>query len=140
MLVIAGLGLRVALAITLLRIALLRLRRNRLDRGRSRSHAGLRHRRLTAWRRRRGAELAQPLFKLPVAELQLLVLTGQLPELVFQPLDPHFQVGVIGLRRDLRGALRSTFPRERDLCGRCLHRQTQHHGDRRGTGSIEESG
>ena len=107
-------GLRIALLlaspllrITLLRIALLPLRRAGLNWRRRRGHAGLRHRRLAAWRRRRGAELAQPIFELPVAELQFLVLAGQLPELAFQPLDPHFQIGVIGLRLALRVALRS---------------------------------
>jgi len=128
------------LRITLLRIALLPLWRTGLNWRRSRCRTGLRHRRLAAWRRRRGAELAQPILELPVAELQLLVLAGQLPELVFQPLDPHFQVGVVGLPLDLRRALLRTLPRERDLCGRGLHRQAQHRGDRRGTGSIEESG
>ena len=141
LLVIAGLRLRVTLrlAITLLRIALLRLRRSGLNRGRSRGHVGLRHRRLAAWRRRRGAELAQPILKLAVTELQLLVLAGQLPKLVFQPLDPHFQVGVVRLHLALRGALRRTLPRERDLRGRGLHRQSQRHGNRRGAGGIEKS-
>jgi hypothetical protein len=68
--------------------------------------------------------------------LQFLVLAGQLPELVFQPLDPHFQIGVLGLHLALLGALLRTLPRERNLRGRGLHRQAQHHGDRRGTGSI----
>ena len=147
LLVIAGLGLRIALLlprpllrIALLRIALLPLRRARLNGSRRRGHVGLRHRRLAARRGRRGAKLAQPLFELPVAVLQLLVLAGQLPELVFQPLDPHFQIGVVGLHLALRGALRRTLPRERDLCGRGLHRQDQHRGNRRGTGSIEKSG
>jgi hypothetical protein len=72
--------------------------------------------------------------------LQLLVLAGQLPELVFQPLDPHFQVGVIGLHLALRSALRRTLPRERDLCGRGLHGKNQRHGNRRGAGGIEKSG
>ena len=140
-------GLRIALLlassllrITLLRIALLPLRRPGLDWRRRRGHAGLRHRRLAARCGRRGAKLAQPILKLAVAILQFLVLAGQLPELVFQPLNPHFQVGVIRLRLDLRGPLRRTLPREGDLCGRGLHGQSQHRGDRRGTGSIEESG
>jgi len=128
------------LRISLLRIALLSLWRTGLNRGRSRGHVGLRHRRLAAWRRRRGAELAQPVFELPVAELEFLVLAGQLPELVFQPLDPHFQIGVVRLHLALRSALLRTLPRERDLCGRGLRRQAQHRSDRRGTGSMEESG
>ena len=125
LLVVAPLGRRITLLlagpllrISLLRIALLSLWRTGLNRGRSRGHAGLRDRRLAAWRRRRGAELAQPIFELPVAELEFLVLAGQLPKLVFQPLDPHFQVGVVGLRRSLRGTLRRTLPRKRDLCER----------------------
>jgi hypothetical protein len=124
LLVVAGLGLRIALLlarpllrITLLRIALLPLRRTGLNRRRSRGRAGLRHRRLATRRGRCGAKLTQPILKLAVTVLQFLVLAGQLPKLVFQPLDPHFQVGVIGLRLDLRGALRRTLPRERDLCG-----------------------
>ena len=87
-----------------------------------------------------GAKLAQPILELAVAILQFLVLAGQLPELVFQPLDSHFQVGVVGLRRGLRAALRRTLPRKRDLSGRGLRGQSQHRGNRRGAGSIEESG
>jgi hypothetical protein len=63
-----------------------------------------------------------------------------LPELAFQPLDPHFQIGVVGLRRGLRPTLRRTLPRERDLRERGLHGQAKHRGDGRGTGSIEKSG
>ncbi len=146
LLVVAGLGLRIALLarallrIALLRIALLSLRRAGLNRGRCCGHVRLRSRGLATRRGRCGAKLAQPILKLAVAVLQFLVLAGQLPELVFQPLDPHFQIGVIRLRRDLRGALRRTLPRKCNLCGRGLHRQAQHRGDRRGTGSIEESG
>ena len=103
LLVVAGLGLRIACGCgCLLRIALLPLRRGGLSRRRGRGHVGLRGRRLAARRRRRGAELAQPIFKLAVAVLQLLVLAGQLPELVFQPLDPHLHIGVVGLRLALR--------------------------------------
>ena len=60
---------------------------------------GCGHRRLgrRALRRRR-AELPQPLLELAVAVLQFLVLAGQLPQLVFQPLDPHLEVGIVGLR------------------------------------------
>ena len=49
-------------------------------------------------RGRSPAKLPQPLLELAVAVLQLLVLAGQLPQLVFQPLDPHFSVGIVGLR------------------------------------------
>ena len=46
--------------------------------------------------RRRGTELAQPLLKLAVTVLQFLVLAGELPKLVLQPLDAHFEVGILG--------------------------------------------
>jgi hypothetical protein len=42
--------------------------------------------------------LPQPLLKLAVAILQFLILAGQLPQLVFKPLDPHFEIGIVGLR------------------------------------------
>jgi hypothetical protein len=91
--------------------------------------------------RRRGAELAQPILELAVTVLQLLVLAGQLPELAFQPLDPHLHIGVVRLRLALRIALLlRAFPRERDLCGCSLCGQHQHRGNRRGAGGIEESG
>ena len=76
---------------------------------------------LAAGRVRRGAELPHSLFELAVAVLQLLVLTGQLPQLAFQPLDPHFLVGIVGLRES-------------------LGRQRQHRGDGRSAGCIEKSG
>ena len=53
---------------------------------------------LAAGRDRRAAELAQPLFELAVSVLQFLVLAGELPQLVLEPLDPHFRVAIIGLR------------------------------------------
>ncbi|KRR09658.1 hypothetical protein CP49_35945 [Bradyrhizobium valentinum] len=125
----------------MLRIALRPLRRAGLNWRRRRGYVGLLRTHGLATRRGRcSAKLTQPVLKLAVTVLQFLVLAGQLPELVFQPLDPHLQIGVIGLRLDLRGALWRTLPRKRDLCGRSLHRQAQHRGDRRGTGSIEESG
>ena len=78
-----------------------------------------------AGRRRRGAELAQPILELAVAVLQFLVLAGQLAELVFQPLDPHLQIGVVGLRLALRIALLlRTLPGKRDLGGCGLRGQT----------------
>ena len=95
-LLIAGLRLLVA--------ALLRIRRRLPVAG-----IGLRgcggHVRL-GWRRCgrcwwRGAKLTQPLFELPVAILQFLVLAGDLPELVLQPLDAQFEVGILG--KSLRG-------------------------------------
>jgi hypothetical protein len=45
----------------------------------------------------------QALFELSVAVLQLLILASELAQLIFELLDPHFRVGVIGLRRSLRG-------------------------------------
>ncbi len=90
--------------------------------------------------RRRRAELAQPLFELAVAVLQFLVLAGQLPELLLEPLDPHFRVAVIGLFLLPRGTLLRTLPWKRELRGGDLHGRSQHHGDRRGAGSVKESG
>jgi hypothetical protein len=53
--------------------------------------------------------------------LQFLVLARQLPQLIFQPLDPHFSVGIVGLCESLR-------------------RQRQHRGDGRSAGEPEKSG
>jgi hypothetical protein len=53
--------------------------------------------------------------------LQLLVLAGQLAQLILEPLDPHFGVGIFGLRESLR-------------------RQSQHRGNCRGTGHIKKPG
>jgi len=52
-----------------------------------------------------GATLKRPqaLFELPVAVLQFLVLAGELAKLVFQPLDPQFQVAIVGLGEGGRG-------------------------------------
>jgi hypothetical protein len=46
------------------------------------------------------AALKQPqaIFELPVAILQLLILAGELPQLILKLLNPHFRVGTIGLR------------------------------------------
>ncbi len=41
----------------------------------------------------------QALFELPVAVLQLLVLAGELPQLVLKLLDAHFRIGIVGLRQ-----------------------------------------
>ena len=43
----------------------------------------------------------QPLFELPVAVLQLLVLAGELPQLILKLLDAHFRVDGVGLRKSL---------------------------------------
>ena len=92
-LLVARLGLRIA------RLAWAAGRRIGLRRRRHRGHAGLGHRRLAGRRRgRAAAELPQPLLELAVAILQFLVLAGQLPQLVFEPLDPHLEIGIVGLR------------------------------------------
>ena len=102
-------------------------------------HVGLRG--LATRRGRRGAKLTQPILELAVTVLQFLVLAGQLPELAFQPLDPHLHITVVRLRLALRIALLlRAFPWERDLCGCCLYGQSQYRGSRRGAGRIEESG
>ena len=46
-------------------------------------------------------QLAQSFFQLTVAILKFLVLPGQLPELILQPLDPDLRVLVIRLRKRL---------------------------------------
>ena len=102
---VTGLGLRLPIG----RIGLRHRRR--------RGHAGLGDGRLAAGCRRRAAELPQALFELAVAVLQFLVLAGQLPQLVFQPLDPHFRIGIVGLRES-------------------LGRQSQHRGNRRSAGRL----
>ena len=81
----------------------LRLPRGRLHR-RSGGDAGLHHGRLTCGgltgRNTRCATLKRPqaLLKLPVAVLQLFVLAGELPQLIFELLDAHFRVDLTGLR------------------------------------------
>jgi hypothetical protein len=81
----------------------LRLPRCRLHR-RSGGDAGLDHGRLTCGgltgRNTRCATLKRPqaLLKLPVAVLQLFVLAGELPQLIFELLDAHFRVDLTGLR------------------------------------------
>ena len=64
----------------------------------------------------------------------------ELPELLLEPLDPHFRVAVIGLLLTSRATLLRTLPGKRELRGRGLHGRSQHHGDRRGAGSVKESG
>jgi hypothetical protein len=63
----------------------------------------------------------QTLFKLPVAELQFLVLPGQLPDLIFQLLDPDLRIEIVGLRQRLRA-------------------QTEHRGQGGGARNFMESG
>ena len=74
-----------------------RARRRRGDHGRGR--AGLPR------RSGRRACLQRPelLFKLPIAILQLFILAGELPQLIFKPLDLHFRIDVVGLRRSRHG-------------------------------------
>ena len=97
--------LRLAIAWLRLAIARLSLRRSIRCIGLRRrigGNAGLGDRRLAASYGRRAAELPQALFQLTVAVLQLLVLAGQLPQLVLQPLDPHLHIRIIGLGESLR--------------------------------------
>jgi len=78
------------------------IHRIRLDRG-SRSDVGLADSRLTAGRGLRAA-LKQPqaLFELPVSVLQLLILAGELPQLILELLNPHFRINILGLRESVR--------------------------------------
>ena len=48
--------------------------------------------------RRAALERPQAIFELPVAVLQLLILAGELPQLILELLNSHFRVDVIGLR------------------------------------------
>ena len=127
LLVIATLRLP-AIALLGLPVSLLRLGVARLDLRvslrllcrRHRRDIGLAGRSLSRSAARLAAELAQPLLELAVAVLQLLVLTGQLPQLVFKPLDPHLGIGIVGLgkhwcrnveqRRDRRGGGKKMKP------------------------------
>ena len=97
------------------------MRRTGLHR-RRRGDAGLGDGRLSAGGGLRAAlKLPQALFELPVAVLQLLVLAGELPQLVLELLDAHFRVGSSD-------------------CAERLRRQRQHRGDRRGAGNSMKSG
>src|SRR5438105_1054141 len=60
----------------------------------------------------------------PTAVLQFLVLAGDLPELVLQPLDAHLEVGILGQGRTNK-ALRS---------------KGEHRGGCHGTESVVKSG
>src|SRR5262249_42603942 len=54
-------------------------------------------------RRRRAALKVPPaLLKLPIAVLQFLILPGELPDGVFEPLDAQRRIALIRLRKDLR--------------------------------------
>jgi hypothetical protein len=92
-----------------------------LRRGRSR-HAGLGSDRGRSGRALHAAlELPQAFFELTIAVLQLLVLAGQLPQLVFQLLDAHFRISIIGL-------------------GKTGGRQREQRGERRGDGHVMQTG
>ncbi len=72
--------------------------RTRLHRG-SRGDVGLGDGGLTHGGALRAAlEQPQALFELPVAVLQLLILAGELPQLILKLLNSHFRVGIVGLR------------------------------------------
>jgi hypothetical protein len=75
---------------------------------------------------RRGATLQRPqtVFELAVAVLQLLVLAGELPQLVLELLNAHFRIRIL----------------RKGPGGQGLRRQHQHRGDRRGAGSFMKSG
>jgi hypothetical protein len=76
-------------------------RRIRLYR-RRRGDAGLTDGRLTAGGGLRAAlKQLQAIFELPVAVLQLLILAGELPQLIFKLLNSQFRVDIIGLRERL---------------------------------------
>src|SRR5207248_6409794 len=109
--------LRLAVAALRLRWAIGRVGLRRRQRG---CDTPLHCRSRTARGRLRIAELPQALFELAVAELQFLVLAGQLPQLVFQPLDAHFRIRILRLREGLRA-------------------ERQHRGDGHGGGHFEKS-
>jgi len=96
-------------------------RRVRLHR-RRRGNVGLGDGRLTDGRARRAAlKRPQAILELPVAVLQFLILSGELPQLILKLLNSHFRVDVIGLRQRLRG-------------------QRQHGGDGRRARKLMKSG
>ncbi len=102
------------------RLSLLSRTIGRIGRLRGRSGRILRDRRRSGHGLRAALKLPQPLFELAVAVLQFLVLARQLPQLIFQPLDTHFRIGVIGLRKH-------------------LGTQREQRGDGRGTGHMNET-
>ena len=75
-------------------------------------------------RTRLGTALKHPqtLFQLPVTVLQLLVLPGELPQLVFELLDPGLRIDIVGLRE------RRGMP--------CEGAKNDHRSQRRGTGNF----
>jgi hypothetical protein len=95
---IAALGLR--LRIALIGRALLAISGIELD-GRSDRNVRLSGWRSSRRRLRTALHLPQALLELAVAELQLLILAGELPQLILQPLDPQFRILVIRLRESL---------------------------------------
>jgi hypothetical protein len=83
------------------------------------------------WLCRTALQLAEPLFKLAIAVLQFFVLAGELAQLVFELLDAHFRIAVIGLR-----------PRLRRQCKRrqCKRRDGKTRGKHRNAGQLMKSG
>ena len=85
----------------LLRIARLLIVRGELHRRRG-GDAGLGDRgRSAGGGLRTTLQRLQALFELPVAVLQLLVLAGELPQLILKLLDTHFRIDGVGLRKSL---------------------------------------
>ena len=80
---------------------------------------------------RAALERPQTVFELPVAILQLLILTGQLPQLILKLLNAHRRIFVVGLREDL-------------LCKsplwQCLRAKRQHRRHCRDAGNSMKSG
>jgi hypothetical protein len=71
-------------------------------------------------------KLPQALFELPVAVLQLFVLAGELPQLIFKPLNADLGVDIVGLRQGQRA--------------QGLRAQTEHRGQRRSARNFMKSG
>jgi hypothetical protein len=71
-----------------------------------------------------GLQLPQLIFELAVPELQLLVLAGELPQLVLQPLDLQALIGIV-VARLLAVALLTGSRLTKQLrgYGRCRHEQ-----------------
>jgi hypothetical protein len=59
----------------------------------------------------------QALFELPVAILQFLVLPGELPQLIFELLDPRLRIDIVGLRERRRIPGENAQPEYRDQRG-----------------------
>ena len=60
---------------------------------------------------------SQAIFELPVTILQLLVLTGELPQLIFKLLDPDLRIDVVGLRERRRIPGERAQRQHRRQCG-----------------------